>query len=453
MSNSNPATSPISEGEMNIRQAGLVDSCFEEDQYEAGLAVLDQLRSPHRRPTASHIRQLLYMALSPPSFQINEVDITASPTKINKGLKFRLTTEAIRTAQRLLLSFALTNTPKGLFRTIPGYEKAVPSTEGDDDSVVARDSQCIIRSKSCWSLLKPGFIKSSTPAPQSSGSKRRCSQPDEEDDSVMSKNAWPTLEWFITIFEKDESMTEAGQPPYSELLLSQIPPTRDGKGPRWELSTPLDVVFCCLKQENESYRKLGARLMTLLINLSLTIHLDYSIFVSSVFSRLSTTSTDSFVYLMLSLAPFSSVLRFKISLCQHFLRDHDRHVNNLPARPKPQARAPPRARGSNTTTLPFAERPATEATVQFVARKVALPSAKEIARLAGLEATASSVSIPRIQFELVQAYTLLQRQCVEEERDQDWLAGVYGDKLTGAFGGACEEGRQLRQVLKTLTDA
>ncbi|KAK0466464.1 uncharacterized protein EV420DRAFT_831546 [Desarmillaria tabescens] len=451
MSSSNAAAKPVSEAEMNISQAGLVDSCFEEDQYDAGISVLDQLRSPWRRPKASHIRQLLYMALYPPSFQIREVDVTASPSKIKQGVTFRLTTTAIRSAQRLLLSFALTNTPKGLFRTIPGYDEEVPSTEGDDDSVVARDSQCITRSKNCWSLLKPGFIKCSTSAPQSNGSKRRRSQHDEEDGSVVSENAWSTLEWFITIFEKDESMAEVGQSPYSELLLSQIPPTRDGKG-RWELNTPLDVVFCCLQQRNEHYRKLGVRLMTLLINLSLTIYLDYPIFVSSVFSRLSTTSADLFVYLMLSLAPSSSMLRFKVSLCQHFLRNHDGHVSDLPTRPKPQARPPPRVRGSNATTVPVAEKPTTAASVQPVTRKIALPSAKEIVRLASLKATSSSVSIPRIQLELVQAYTLLQLQCAEEERDQDWLAGVYRDKLKSAFADACEEGREFGEVLQTLVD-
>ncbi|KAK0505622.1 hypothetical protein EDD18DRAFT_91 [Armillaria luteobubalina] len=443
MSGSNSAK-PVTEVEMNYSQAGLVDNCFEESQYEAGISVLDQLRSPRRRPKASHIRQLLYMALYPPSFQINEVDIAASPTKIKQGVHFHLKTTAIRSAQRLLLSFALTNTPKGLFRTVPGYDESVPSTEGDDDSVLARDSQCITRNKNCWSLLKPGFIKSSTPASQSSGSKRRRSQHDEEDDSVVSENAWPTLEWFITIFEKDESITEVGQPPYSELLLSQVPPTRDGKA-RWELSAPLDVVFCCLQQRNDNYRKLGARLMALLINLSLTTYLDHSIFVSSVFFRLSTTSTDLFVYLMLSLTPSPSMLRFKVSLCQHFLRNHDGHVNNVPARPKPQARAPPKPRGTNATTP--------EATAPLVARKIALPSAKEIVRLASLKLTSSSVSIPRIQFELVQAYTLLQRQCAEEERDQDWLGGFYKDNLKGAFGGSCEEGHQFGQVLQILIEA
>ncbi|KAK0465631.1 uncharacterized protein EV420DRAFT_1637754 [Desarmillaria tabescens] len=433
MSSSNAAAKPVSEVEMNISQAGLVDSCFEEDQYDAGISVLDQLRSPWRRPKASHIRQLLYMALYPPSFQIREVDVTASPSKIKQGVTFRLTTTAIRSAQRLLLSFALTNTPKGLFRTIPGYDEEVPSTEGDDDSVVARDSQCITRSKNCWSLLKPGFIKCSTSAPQSNGSKRRRSQHDEEDGSVVSENAWSTLEWFITIFEKDESMAEVGQSPYSELLLSQIPPTRDGKG-RWELNTPLDVVFCCLQQRNEHYRKLGVRLMTLLINLSLTIYLDYPIFVSSVFSRLSTTSADLFVYLMLSLAPSSSMLRFKVSLCQHFLRNHDGHVSDLPTRPKPQARPPPRRPQYNRL------------------QENRLTLGQEIVRLASLKATSSSVSIPRIQLELVQAYTLLQLQCAEEERDQDWLAGVYRDKLKSAFADACEEGREFGEVLQTLVD-
>jgi len=37
--------SPNQEREMTTRQRSLVNNCFEEGQYEAGIAVLDQLRS------------------------------------------------------------------------------------------------------------------------------------------------------------------------------------------------------------------------------------------------------------------------------------------------------------------------------------------------------------------------------------------------------------------------
>lgn len=38
------------EREMNRHQRSLVDDCFEESQYEAAIAVLEQLRSPYHKP-------------------------------------------------------------------------------------------------------------------------------------------------------------------------------------------------------------------------------------------------------------------------------------------------------------------------------------------------------------------------------------------------------------------
>lgn len=40
------------EREMSRNQHGIVDTCFEEGQYEAGIATLDQLRSPNYKPSA-----------------------------------------------------------------------------------------------------------------------------------------------------------------------------------------------------------------------------------------------------------------------------------------------------------------------------------------------------------------------------------------------------------------
>ena len=36
--------------DMSINQRGLVDTCFEEHQYESAAVVLDQLRSPKYKP-------------------------------------------------------------------------------------------------------------------------------------------------------------------------------------------------------------------------------------------------------------------------------------------------------------------------------------------------------------------------------------------------------------------
>jgi hypothetical protein len=49
------AGSPLATGnqerEMTRHQRGLVDTCFEEGQYESGISVLEQLRSPQFKPS------------------------------------------------------------------------------------------------------------------------------------------------------------------------------------------------------------------------------------------------------------------------------------------------------------------------------------------------------------------------------------------------------------------
>jgi len=43
--------SNLNEKELTIRQAALVDSAFEEGQYESGIAILEQLCSPTDHPS------------------------------------------------------------------------------------------------------------------------------------------------------------------------------------------------------------------------------------------------------------------------------------------------------------------------------------------------------------------------------------------------------------------
>lgn len=38
------------EHEINYHQKNLVDGCFEEGQYESGISILDQIRSPNIKP-------------------------------------------------------------------------------------------------------------------------------------------------------------------------------------------------------------------------------------------------------------------------------------------------------------------------------------------------------------------------------------------------------------------
>jgi hypothetical protein len=47
-----PREGRVEERDITAHLRGLVDGCFEEGQYEAGLTILDQLRSPNYRPAA-----------------------------------------------------------------------------------------------------------------------------------------------------------------------------------------------------------------------------------------------------------------------------------------------------------------------------------------------------------------------------------------------------------------
>ena len=205
-------------------------------------------------------------------------------------------------AKRTLRVLADVNSPASLLRALPAYPDpnnadadAAPELPSDVDSFVASEAVRFRNCKNCWNILKFGFIKSladgSSTMPGSSRKRRRGNTAadygplDEEETSlVVGENAWPVLDWLLVLFEKDESITEASQkgskcshvsPPagmpltsprevrYSPLLLAQIPPTRSDTGSKWDANDPLEIVFHCFKQQDESRRVMGSRLLNL----------------------------------------------------------------------------------------------------------------------------------------------------------------------------------------------
>lgn len=50
---------------------------------------------------------------------------------------------------------------------------------------------------------------------------------------------------------------------FSNLLVQQIPPPRNGTGPRWDTGIPLHIIFYCMEQTDFRRQMLGSRLMTL----------------------------------------------------------------------------------------------------------------------------------------------------------------------------------------------
>jgi hypothetical protein len=268
----------------------------------------------------SHVRQLLYIALYPPSSgptRNNHKASQESPSKLSFRHAYSTllpSPAASDLAKRTLRVLADVNSPVSLLRALPAYpdpggDAAASTTDpelpSDVDSFVASEAIRFRNCKNCWNILKPGFIKSlseSASAMPGSPRKRRRGDtmveytPTDEGEAplVVCENSWPILDWLLVLFEKDESLIEAsrqgskfmfGAPGdgnttdfpwkarYSPLLLSQIPPTRSETGSKWDANDPLEIVFHCFKQQDESRRAVGSRLLNLVCATNFSCHM------------------------------------------------------------------------------------------------------------------------------------------------------------------------------------
>jgi hypothetical protein len=267
-----------------------------------------QLPAPLSSQVRSHVRQLLYIALYPPSpTRINHKSSQESPSKLSSRHAYSAllpSPSASELAKRTLRVLADVNSPASLLRALPAYpdpnnaDDAPPGFDPElpsEDSFVASEAMRLRNCKNCWNILKFGFIQSladgSSTVPGSPRKRRRgnttaadLSPVNEEETSlVVGENAWPVLDWLLVLFEKDESMTEASRqgckyhlflvavmpltsPPearYSPLLLAQIPPTRSDAGTKWDANEPLEIVFHCFKQQDDARHAMGRRLLNL----------------------------------------------------------------------------------------------------------------------------------------------------------------------------------------------
>ena len=265
--------------------------------------------SPHAH-LRSHVRQLLYIALYPPSpIWTSHKSSQESPSKLSSRHAYSAllpSPTASELAKRTLRVLADVNSPASLLCALPAYPDPNdaddthpdfdPELPSDVDSFVASEAIRLRNCKNCWNILKSGFIKSlangSSTVPGSPRKRRRGNTTaadfspvmEEETSLVVGENAWPILDWLLVLFEKDESMTEASQQGseycclflvaemsltsprealYSPLLLAQIPPTRSDAGTKWDANDPLEIVFHCFKQQDDARRAMGSRLLNL----------------------------------------------------------------------------------------------------------------------------------------------------------------------------------------------
>ena len=149
-----------------------------------------------------------------------------SPRKIIKQTKAALilTPEAVLSARRLLMSFALTNAPEDLGAALPQYpaSKDAPPMEFEHmDSPIFKQSEAIKSAKNCWEILQSGYRLRKLriyASPKGKGKQTRnlfASEPsfvagdDGQEILPVDDDAWSTLNWLLTLFEHDADLMEA----------------------------------------------------------------------------------------------------------------------------------------------------------------------------------------------------------------------------------------------------
>ncbi|GJJ06368.1 hypothetical protein Clacol_000559 [Clathrus columnatus] len=334
----------IEERELPVIQRGLVDTCFEEAQYESGIDVLYGLRSFRYKPPPLHIRQLIYIALLPPPLK-QTLDTKELPDAPPSPQKICLQKDDIwpkpiarQKALALLRSYVGINSPQSLMRAFPFYPYV--SEDGTNDGSLFGNERLEERFhedntplreeivkfqflKDCWGCLKERFAKRNQQDSALGSRKQNIldSGTIEQQAGFVGPYAWPILEWLISVFEKDEELQQLNG--------------ESGRGPRIGLDVPVEILKECFLPPSldsivsnsnmdfsyttaEKRQELGARF------LSLTENLD--VFFSSL-------SLDQAV--------------FKLNILEHLMIKNEERTTA----PRARARAKPRAKGADPPKL------------------------------------------------------------------------------------------------------
>ncbi|OAX41066.1 hypothetical protein K503DRAFT_767997 [Rhizopogon vinicolor AM-OR11-026] len=452
---------------MTRNQRGLVETCFEEGQYESGIAVFEQLRSEKFKPPVSLVRQLIYIALYPPPSHDSVEERDFDPVPPSKGsptkrgnqapkVTFAPTADASAAAQRLLLSFVRTNAPASLVQALPQPRvngcNELPFESDDHDSVVAKESLCIKDAKHCWAILKEGFVPPIKIPPSSllAGKRKRGKVINNTQEypvehlgnsilAPVADHAWLVLQWLVELFQCDEYLTSGDSSVnHSPLLLLQIPPPRSGTGLRWEADAPLDIVFHCVSHSQQQKQQLGLELMTLLIHVGLSAEFDSMMFLERVTSRLYSASSEIVQIFMSGLYFSHSVQLFKLALCRNFLSDESGGGSTSTRRPKPQARAVRVVRGTAPAKENVSPSTTDDSSTPLSASRFSLPPTSDVVHLLTVSnGCNSSPTILIVKKELLISYGYLQQ--IAERSDVEWQQLAAGGHLEGLvnsiFGG------------------
>ncbi|PVF97536.1 hypothetical protein CPB86DRAFT_775201 [Serendipita vermifera] len=236
------------------RLQDLVETCFEEFLYEAGIEVLDEIRGSDTILNQELVHQLLYLALYPPAPGKKEVKKVTK--KGRNALKQQVSDipaperSVVVLALDILYHFIRTNEARHILATLPSYDHR-PNDHSNvlHDNPLSFHATCIARAKHCWQMLMPDFILPS--------------EHDSDPSQLVADHAWGVLEWLLEAFSKD-SIDGGGK---SSLLASQLPPINDG--PRVMVDVPLDIIASCVHEPLEMQKvECATKLLELLIQLT-----------------------------------------------------------------------------------------------------------------------------------------------------------------------------------------
>ncbi|KAH8119247.1 hypothetical protein DFH11DRAFT_1563786 [Phellopilus nigrolimitatus] len=472
----------MSERETNRLQRGMVDGCFEEGHYQQGIATLDQLRLQNLRPSPSHVRELIYIALYPPPAKVVQKNKgkkreyrpgISSPSKHHLQHTSRLNKqvyipppEASEASWQLLQNLATTtNMPESLLRAVPCYPLSelelvfaprsisaemfrCVDTGEDLDADIAKRAAALKDCKDCWNMLRADVVVRQDVPIQIKGDPF-CDDPEDgfgENDSasmVIGKYSWRLLSWFIRLFEIDQALVdECRSDRFSVFLLSQIKPAlMSVNEPRMAADPPLEIIFTCYSQADRWRRELGKRLMSLLVDLTSCSCFSPSLFLTSTSTRLLACSSDLLSVFLNDLPSSNRGLAVKLAICDRFLTQSMRGATGTDSDSK----------GAKTHTRPQARRaqplpsqriePESPTKSHALARSRdnsypwALPTAQRVLQLLGPESSIRSPSKACLNrlvglYHLVAAFGAMRAvDGAENETERSWVDALLDGQL------------------------
>ncbi|TFK54238.1 hypothetical protein OE88DRAFT_1654801 [Heliocybe sulcata] len=185
----------------------------------------------------------------------------------------------------------------------------------------------------------------------------------------------------------------------------------------------------CLQQGEPSRRLAGARLLSLLVDLTSIVYFDAAAFTNAVFARLIAQDGLAFSDFLSILPDSLAAATFRLALCRKFLATSSSVDSaRIPSASKPQNRIQPRARrrgGQTGEDVPQNPKPAeTNAAPDIIVSKFALPPSKEILQLVqrphDRRIQGSALELSKVKFDMVLTYGKLQGGLPYEDRDADW---------------------------------